>query len=87
MQEKVNVQGSVKWFSSEKGYGFIKCDEIENDVYVHFSDIQMKGYKTLEENDSVIFDYDEEMKKAVNVRKIAEQEIEESNAEENMETV
>ena len=42
MQEKVNVQGSVKWFSSEKGYGFIKCDEIENDVYVHFSDIQMK---------------------------------------------
>ena len=87
MQEKVNVQGSVKWFRSEKGYGFIKCDEIENDVYVHFSDIQMKGYKTLEENDSVIFDYDEEMKKAVNVRKIAEQEKKESNAEENMETV
>lgn len=74
MQEKVNLQGSVKWFSSEKGYGFISCDEINNDIYVHFSDIQMKGFKSLETNDSVIFDYDEEMKKALNVRKVTEDE-------------
>lgn len=78
MQEKVNLQGNVKWFSSEKGYGFISCSEIENDIYVHFSDIQMKGFKALEENDSVIFDYDEEMKKALNVRKVTK---EESNVE------
>lgn len=70
MQEKVKMQGSVKWFSGEKGYGFIKCEDIENDIYVHFSDIQMKGFKTLEENDLVSFDYDEEMKKAINVCKI-----------------
>ena len=78
MQEKVNLQGNVKWFSSEKGYGFISCSEIENDIYVHFSDIQMKGFKALEENDSVILDYEEEMKKALNVRKVTK---EESNVE------
>lgn len=86
MQEKVNVRGNVKWFSSEKGYGFIQCDEIENDVYVHFSDIQMKGYKTLEENETVIFDYDAEMQKAVNVRKVTEEESEESNVEEDVDS-
>lgn len=80
MQEKVNVQGIVKWFSSEKGYGFISSDEIENDIYVHFSDIQMKGFKTLEENELVLFDYDEEMKKAINVRKTTVSD-EESNVE------
>lgn len=64
------MQGKVKWFSGEKGYGFISCDEVENDIYVHFSDIQMRGFKTLEENDIVEFDYEEEMKKAVNVRKV-----------------
>ena len=65
------MQGKVKWFSSEKGYGFISSNEIEKDIYVHFSDLQMKGFKTLEENDVVEFDYDEEMNKAVNVHKIS----------------
>ena len=65
------MQGKVKWFSSEKGYGFISANEIEKDIYVHFSDLQMKGFKTLEENDVVEFDYDEEMNKAVNVHKIS----------------
>lgn len=64
------MQGKVKWFSSEKGYGFISCEGVENDIYVHFSDIQMRGFKSLEQNDLVEFDYDEEMQKAVNVRKI-----------------
>ena len=74
------MQGQVKWFSSEKGYGFISCEEIENDIYVHFSDIQMRGYRTLEENDFVEFEYDAEMKKAVNVLKIsAPENTEESN--------
>jgi len=74
------MQGQVKWFSSEKGYGFISCEEVENDIYVHFSDIQMRGYRTLEENDFVEFEYDEEMKKAVNVLKIsAPENTEESN--------
>lgn len=64
------MQGKVKWFNNEKGYGFISCDDIENDIYVHFSDIQMRGFKSLEQNDLVEFEYDEEMKKAVNVIKI-----------------
>ena len=74
------MQGKVKWFSSEKGYGFISCEGVENYIYVHFSDIQMRGYRTLEENDFVEFEYDEEMKKAVNVLKIsAPENTEESN--------
>lgn len=65
------MQGKVKWFSSEKGYGLISSSEKEQDIYVHFSDIVMKGFKTLDENDIVEFDYDEEMNKAVNVHKIS----------------
>lgn len=65
------MQGKVKWFSSEKGYGFISSSEKEQDIYVHFSDIVMKGFKTLDENDIVEFDYDEKMNKAVNVHKIS----------------
>ena len=65
------MQGKVKWFSGEKGYGFISSSEKEQDIYVHFSDIVMKGFKTLDENDIVEFDYDEEMNKAVNVHKIS----------------
>ena len=65
------MQGKVKWFSSEKGYGFISSSEKEQDIYVHFSGIVMKGFKTLDENDIVEFDYDEEMNKAINVHKIS----------------
>ncbi|MGI6534813.1 MAG: cold-shock protein [Eggerthellaceae bacterium] len=49
------AQGTVKWFSPEKGYGFISQDGGE-DLFVHFSEIQMDGYKTLEEGQSVSFD-------------------------------
>lgn len=65
------MQGKVKWFSSEKGYGFISTNELKEDIFVHFSEIQMKGFKTLEENDIVEFEYDEEKNKAVNVHKIS----------------
>jgi len=49
------MQGRVKWFNAEKGYGFIETEE-GNDVFVHFSAIQMEGYKTLEEGQAVEFD-------------------------------
>jgi CspA family cold shock protein len=50
------AQGTVKWFNSEKGYGFIAQDDGGADVFVHFSAIQMEGYKALEENQKVEFD-------------------------------
>lgn len=43
------ASGTVKWFNSEKGYGFITPDGGEKDLFVHHSDIEMKGFKTLKE--------------------------------------
>ena len=51
-------QGTVKWFNSEKGFGFIEL-EGGNDVFVHFSAIQSEGFKTLEEGQAVQFDVEE----------------------------
>jgi len=47
--------GTVKWFSAEKGYGFISI-EGEDDVFVHFSAIDAEGFKTLEEGQEVNFE-------------------------------
>ena len=47
--------GTVKWFDSEKGYGFIARED-GDDVFVHYSAIQMNGYRTLEEGQRVEFD-------------------------------
>lgn len=49
------MQGRVKWFNPEKGYGFIESNE-GGDVFVHFSAIQAEGFKTLEEGQQVEFD-------------------------------
>jgi len=49
------MQGRVKWFNAEKGYGFIETEE-GSDVFVHFSAIQAEGFKTLEEGQAVEFD-------------------------------
>ena len=49
------MTGKVKWFNSEKGYGFITTEE-GNDVFAHFSQIQKDGFKTLEEGESVSFE-------------------------------
>ncbi|OCS90806.1 cold-shock protein [Caryophanon latum] len=48
-------QGTVKWFNSEKGFGFIEV-EGESDVFVHFSAIQGEGFKTLDEGQQVEFE-------------------------------
>jgi CspA family cold shock protein len=49
------AEGTVKWFSNEKGYGFIQQDGGE-DVFVHFSEIQGDGYKSLDEGQRVEFE-------------------------------
>ncbi|MFP3919541.1 cold-shock protein [Lysinibacillus telephonicus] len=52
------TQGTVKWFNSEKGFGFIEV-EGGNDVFVHFSAIQGEGFKSLEEGQKVEFTVEE----------------------------
>jgi CspA family cold shock protein len=49
-------QGKVKWFNSEKGYGFISQDDGNADVFVHFSAIQGDGYRSLDEGAAVEYD-------------------------------
>lgn len=49
------AQGTVKWFNSEKGFGFIAPDGGADDVFVHYSEIQSGGFRTLEENQRVEF--------------------------------
>ncbi|PEA53466.1 cold-shock protein [Bacillus pseudomycoides] len=49
------MQGKVKWFNSEKGFGFIEIEGAE-DVFVHFTAIQGEGYKSLEEGQEVSFE-------------------------------
>lgn len=64
-------KGTVKWFNNQKGYGFI-CDGSGNDVFVHYSGLNMEGYKTLEEGQAVEFEITEGTKgpQAVNVTKL-----------------
>lgn len=51
----INMNGTVKWFNGDKGFGFITSEE-GNDVFVHYSQIQKDGYKTLAEGERVSFD-------------------------------
>jgi len=48
--------GKVKWFNNAKGYGFISSDEIDTDIFAHFSSIEMEGYKTLKRGQAVEFE-------------------------------
>lgn len=50
------ARGKVKWFSNEKGYGFIENSEGGEDLFVHFSEISGEGFRTLEEGNEVVFE-------------------------------
>jgi len=56
MEYSSMAQGTVKWFSAEKGFGFIAQEGGGDDVFVHFSAIQSQGYKSLDENQRVEFE-------------------------------
>ena len=55
MAEQARLQGTVRWFSRVKGYGFIQPDGQEKDVFVHFSAIKGEGYRNLNEGQRVLF--------------------------------
>ena len=63
------IKGTVKWFNDKKGFGFLSRED-GDDVFVHFTNIQGEGFKTLREGDSVEFEVQDGDKgpQAVNVR-------------------
>lgn len=60
--------GTVKWFNSEKGYGFLTNDNGGNDVFVHFSAINSDGFKTLTEGQHVTFDIESDPRDSQKLR-------------------
>ncbi|MCR4428252.1 MAG: cold shock domain-containing protein [Caldiserica bacterium] len=65
------MKGKVKWFSAQKGYGFIEMDD-GKDIFVHHSAIQMEGFRALEQGDQVEFEVTQGPKgpQAINVKKV-----------------
>lgn len=53
------MNGKVKWFNDSKGYGFITPEDGERDLFVHHSDIQMEGFRTVREGQPVEFEVEE----------------------------
>ncbi len=66
------MKGTVKWFNNQKGYGFIS-DEQGNDIFVHFTGLNMEGFKTIDEGADVEFEVADGAKgpQAVNVTKMS----------------
>ena len=65
------IKGTVKWFNDKKGFGFLSRED-GDDVFVHFTNVQGEGFKTLREGDTVEFEVQDGAKgpQAVNVRAI-----------------
>lgn len=63
-------KGTVKWFNAEKGYGFIANEQGGEDVFVHFSAINIDGFKTLKENQRVSFETEVDPKNSKKLRAV-----------------
>ena len=62
--------GTVKWFNAEKGFGFISNDDGSGDVFVHFSAINIEGFKTLEEGQKITFETEQDPKNSAKLRAV-----------------
>ncbi len=69
---KMRLKGRVKWFSAKKGYGFIIPDDGSEELFVHYSDIETDGFKTLKQGESVTFERVDSPKgpKAIKVKRV-----------------
>ena len=67
------TKGTIKWFSDQKGYGFVSPEGGKKDVFVHYSALQGDGFKTLREGEQIEFDITDGPKgeQATNVRKLS----------------
>ncbi len=67
-------KGRVKWFNPKKGYGFITPDDGSKDLFVHYSDIEGEGFKSLEEGDAISYEVEQSDKglRAIKVRRETE---------------
>lgn len=67
------TRGTVKWFNSSKGFGFIESNDDGTDVFAHYSEIEMDGYKTLTEGQEVEFELEDGEKgpKAAKIRSVS----------------
>ena len=74
------TSGRVKWFNNAKGYGFVLADGTSEDLFVHYSSIQMTGYRTLRAGQEVSFEIQEGSKgmNAVDVRPLETDAADES---------
>ena len=63
--------GRVKWFNSKKGYGFIKDDETQKDIFLHVSALEKSKLRLLKEDQKIFYDIKEEKNKlqAINIKK------------------
>ena len=72
MKGSIMPSGKVKWFNSKKGYGFIKDDETDKDIFLHVSALEESKLRVLKEDQKIKFDIKEEKNKlqAINIRKL-----------------
>ena len=74
-QKKKRLNGTVKWFNGAKGYGFIKREDKEKDIFVHFSAVKNSGLKYLKEDEQLTFEveYSDKGPSAVNLQKTVDE--------------
>jgi CspA family cold shock protein len=74
-EKSQQYQGVVLWFDPQKGYGFVKQDHSDEDIFLHFTNLQVDGFKTVKPNQRVAYDVGENHRgpQAVNVVVLGEQ--------------